>query len=100
MVDVLTPEADAAGNSHARYSTHSTVLIAARMLLLKDAARYCGLSRVYFLRACPIEPTYFLGRIRRYDCLALDKWLDSLKRKPADLDLVAEWKYGRNRRAR
>ncbi len=66
-----------------------------RLLSKAQAAKYCRLSKVVFLRICPVKPID-LGRgdprLLRYDVCDLDAWIDDLKNNTrgdgglADLD--------------
>jgi hypothetical protein len=51
-----------------------------RLLNKEQAARYCGVGPVTFDAICPVR-VIALGagiRLRRYDIVSLDKWIDSL----------------------
>ncbi|MGM4872897.1 helix-turn-helix domain-containing protein [Bradyrhizobium sp. 956_D2_N1_5] len=66
--------------------------IAPRLLTLKEAARYCGISVPVFLRICTTK-AIALGpgpRLRRFDRQSLDEWIDQLKNTPASRDWLAE----------
>lgn len=51
-----------------------------RLLTLKEAAHYCGVSVPMFEKHCPLRPVA-LGpgpRLRRFDRQNLDHWIDDL----------------------
>lgn len=51
-----------------------------RLLTLKEAAHYCGVSVPMFQKHCPLRPVA-LGpgpRLRRFDRQNLDQWIDDL----------------------
>jgi hypothetical protein len=52
-----------------------------RLLTRSQAAAYCGLSVGSFSTLCPVQPIA-LGndkRLERFDVVALNQWIDSLK---------------------
>lgn len=53
-----------------------------RLLTAVEAAAYCGISEGPFSRLCPVEPICFgpNEKLRRYDVVALDRWIDRLNR--------------------
>lgn len=54
--------------------------IGPRLLTLKEAALYCGVSVSIFRSRCPIRPVA-LGpgpKLRRFDRQSLDEWIDAL----------------------
>jgi hypothetical protein len=56
-----------------------------RLLTLKEAAFYCGISAPTFIAVCPV-PAVSLGpnkRLNRYDVRLLDNWIDALRAKNA-----------------
>lgn len=57
-----------------------------RMLSLKEAADYCGLSAKKFPTECGISPVEFPSGSKLYDIQDLDAFLDGLKRGPSMTD--------------
>lgn len=54
----------------------------ARMLTGQEAAEYCGFKSVNgFVAHVPVRPVNF-GHLVRYDRMALDEYLDSLRQSP------------------
>jgi hypothetical protein len=54
---------------------------ARRLLTKAEAAAYCGVSVTAFQTLCPVRPIA-LGndkRLERFDVVALNQWIDSLK---------------------
>jgi hypothetical protein len=69
----------------------SVSAIQPRLLRLKEAASYCGVSIPTFATACPVIPVS-LGngkRLDRYDIRLLDKWIDALGCK--DTSIRRNW---------
>ena len=59
---------------------HGLILASRRLLTSKEAAEYCGVSVPVFVKLCPVRAVS-LGsgaRLRRFDRLALDEWIESL----------------------
>ncbi|MDF8353211.1 hypothetical protein [Ensifer adhaerens] len=57
-----------------------------RMLSLKEAAEYCGLTAKRFPAECRVLPVAMPSGIRLYDMRDLDGWLDALKDGGVDSD--------------
>ncbi|MDW9772744.1 hypothetical protein GOA89_13060 [Sinorhizobium meliloti] len=57
-----------------------------RMLSLKEAADYCGLTAKRFPTECRVAPIAMPSGVRLYDMRDLDGWLDALKAGGADTD--------------
>jgi len=79
------------------------ILIQPRLLLLKEAASYCGISIPTFGAVCPVRPIS-LGkgkRLERYDIRLLDKWIDALGSKDTSLrkDWLTAWDENHDGRA-
>ena len=53
-----------------------------RLLTAAEAAGYCGMSEGAFVRLCPVKPISFgmCEKLRRFDVVALDGWIDRLTR--------------------
>jgi hypothetical protein len=53
-----------------------------RLLTAAEAAGYCGMSEGSFARLCPVKPISFgqCEKLRRFDVVALDCWIDRLTR--------------------
>lgn len=53
-----------------------------RLLTVAEAAAYCGMSEGPFSRLCPVKAISFgeSEKLRRYDVVALDGWIDRLNR--------------------
>ncbi len=49
-----------------------------RLLNTQAAAEYCGLSPAILKQVCPVPRVVLAGRIKRYDRVKLDEWLDRL----------------------
>ncbi len=54
------------------------IAITRRMLTASEAAQYCGLPIKKFPMVCTVTPVELTGGVKRYDRVALDRWLDNL----------------------
>lgn len=64
-----------------------------RLLTPAEAAGYCGISQALFSRICRVRPLELgSARVRRFDKLDLDEWLDALKdgEEETDDELLAK----------
>ena len=57
-----------------------------RMVPLKDAAAYVGLTAKRFPLACSVRPISMPGNVELYDMRDLDTWLDQMKAGSIDAD--------------
>ncbi|WP_246659085.1 hypothetical protein [Rhizobium sp. FY34] len=57
-----------------------------RMMSLRQAADYVGLSVKRFPSACPVIPISMPGDVTLYDVRDLDRWVDDLKTGSRDSD--------------
>lgn len=49
-----------------------------RLLTLREAADYCGVSTGAFQNHCPVLPCVLEARVVRYDVRAIDGWIDRM----------------------
>lgn len=61
-------------------------VIQPRMLSMKQAADYLGVSVKRFPGICPVAPTLMPGDVKLYDRADLDQWIDQLKGGAMDSD--------------
>ncbi len=58
-----------------------------RLLTPAEAADYCRVSQALFAQICRVRPLELgSARVRRFDKLDLDAWLDGLKNGQAETD--------------
>ena len=57
-----------------------------RMLTLREAAEYCGLSVKLFGRLCKVPPVKLADGSERHDMRDLDDWIDGIKLGSSDTD--------------
>jgi hypothetical protein len=50
-----------------------------RMLTVREAAAYCGLTPKRFPLECSVSPVEMPGGAKLYDMRDLDQWIDGLK---------------------
>ncbi len=74
-------------------------IIAKRMLVLREAAHYCGRTIKRFQIECTVTEVIFPNGDRRFDVHDLDKWLDSLKSGGDDADAIVSRLGCHDRRA-
>jgi predicted DNA-binding transcriptional regulator AlpA len=62
-----------------------------RLVTLKQAADYCGMSPPIFRRLCPVRPIRFSERLIRYDLVDIDRWIDDMHPKTVNHETTTEY---------